>query len=366
MVLVAALAAVGVTCTGGDPDPSSSSGDDEACTASPLALIRDARAGRIEAVRRAIADGADVDRADVHGNRALPCSGPWGETEVVEALLDAGADPATTDRFGDTVVADAVRFCQDEVLALLLDAGADPDEAGIEPSPLIQAVGLGRPSAVELLLAAGATPDPNPDTEGIPRGEDAVDCPRPTAAARAGALTLVLEGGSDPDEVLIQAVRLRAWEAVAPALAGGADPDADLGSRSWADVACSASTVDDDEPVADQCGPVSGVALLARGGFDVTDLIDDPAPTTPLVRVAWAGEGEVARALLAAGADPDVVGPLGVTALAAAAGAGADEVVDLLLPVVTLPLPDAVIVPSEVAEGAGHQALAERLVAAGA
>ena len=364
-MLVAAVAAVGVTCSGDDPGSSSSSGrDDEACTASPVALIRDARAGRIEAVRQAIADGADVDEADVHGNRALPCSGPWGETEVVAALLDAGADPGTTDRFGDTVVADAVRFCQDAVLALLLDAGADPDEAGIEPRPLVQAIDDGRTEAVRLLLAAGATPAPGPEAETLREDEDAADCPQPTATTKAEALTLVLEGDADPDDVLDRAVELRAWDAVAPALAAGADPDADQG-LALGDLGCAGLAPEQVDPT---CGPVSGVAALAVGPVDAETLVEgwDDGPVAALVHVAWAGEAGTTRVLLDAGADPDLVGPLGVTALAAAAAAGADAVVDLLLPVVTLPLPDAAIVPSAAAEGAGHRALAERLVAAGA
>jgi ankyrin repeat protein len=358
-VLVAALVVVGVTRIGDDADPSSPDGE-EACTASPVALIRDARAGRIEAVRRAIAAGADVDEADVHGNRALPCSGPWGETEVVAALLDAGADPGTTDRFGDTVVADAVRFCQDEVLALLLDAGADPEEAGIEPSPLVQAVDDGRTGAVRLLLAAGATPDPVPEAEMLREGEDAADCPQPTAATKAEALAVVLEGGADPDDVLDRAVELKAWDAVAPALDVGADPDADQG-LAFGDLGCAGLAP---ERIGPTCGPVAGVAALTGVPFDAGRWADGPVPA--LVHVAWAGEAGTTRVLLDAGADPEVVGPLGVTALAAAAATGADAVVDLLLPVVTLPLPDAAIVPSAAAEGAGHRALAARLVAAGA
>jgi hypothetical protein len=358
--LVLAVAGVGVlvivallvpSCIDGDGSDDDGRGD--ACAESTIGLIRDAHAGRATAVRDALDDGADPNEHDEHDNSPLACASPRGSTEVVSALLDAGAALGTTDRFGDTVVADAVRFCHDDVLELLLDAGADPEEAGNEPSPLVQAIGQGLPDAVDLLLEAGATPDPTPDAEMLRGGEDAPDCPGPTDAGQARALTVVLEGGGDPDEVLRRAVTLEAWAAVAPALAEGADPDADQ-RFAWGDLGCNHTVAS----VVRECGAVSGVTLLRGETFEIGD---DPAPTTALVHVAWAGEVEVARALIEAGADPDLVAPLGVTALAAAAGAGAGDVVDLLLPVVTLPVGHGTVVASVVAEAAGHTDLADRL-----
>lgn len=360
VVVVLVVVGVGLVRSD-DDDPGPAAGGREDCARSSVDLIRDAHAGRAEGVRAALADGDDPNEADDHGNTPLACALPVGSTEVVSALLDAGADPGTEDRFGDTVVADAVRFCHDEVLALLLDAGADPDEPGIEPRPLVQAVDLGSSRSVELLLAAGADPDPTPDAVTLRGDEDESQCPVPSDGRQAEALAVVLAGGGEPDAVLERAVQLGGWDAVPATLGAGADPDADVDQHlALGGLGCSPSVLAP-EDIPAECGPVLGVLALAGQDVDPTEVGRDPAPTTALVHAAWAGEVEAAGALIDAGADPDVVGPSGVTALAAAAGAGADAVVDLLLPLVTLPVGAGTVVASEVAEAAGHADLAERL-----
>jgi ankyrin repeat protein len=361
LVVVAVL--VGLAVLDG-PERRSGGPDGEDCADSSVELVRDAHAGRVEAVATALDDGADPDASDAHGNTPLACALPVGSTGVVAALLDHGADPDVTDRFGDTAVADAVRFCHDDVLSLLLDAGADPDEAGIQPSPLVQAVDDGRAGAVELLLAAGAEPDPVPQRDVLRGDEEEARCPDPDPAGRVEALVLVLGAGGEPDAVVVRAVHHGAWDVLAPALAAGAAADATV-PEGWSVLVC--ATAEPGEVTPEACGPRSGVTALA-GEPDPADPADpdaDPRQPSLLVHAAWAGEVEVVRALLAAEVDPDAVGGGGVTALAAAAGAGAEPVVDLLLPRVAIPLPAQAILPSDVARAAGHTALADRLAAAG-
>jgi len=60
--------------------------------AAPAALVRAAGAGDIEAVRRLLAEGADVDARDASGRTAVTAAAMREHVDVVAALVDAGAD----------------------------------------------------------------------------------------------------------------------------------------------------------------------------------------------------------------------------------------------------------------------------------
>lgn len=343
------------------------------CAESSEELVRDATAGRAGRVESALADGADPDQRDEHDNTALACAGPAGHADVVALLLDAGADPATVARDGDTVVADAVRFCRPDVLALLLEAGADPEVSGSDTTPLDQAVDRGSADTVTRLLDAGAEPVVTYRIVLFDE-ESTSPCPDPTPRSRAEALDAVLQGGGDPDTVLVAGVRYRAFAVVAPALAAGADPDVDVTGEDADDAGsrvlfCPSSEPDDVR----RCDPVAGLTTVLHGPPDMSTTTSegttepaDTRPETPLLHAAWAGDGAAIDQLVAAGADPDHVGPGGFTALHAAAGAGRDDAVALLLPVTTVPVPGGAAPPSRLAEAAGHHDLSALLAAAGA
>ena len=185
-------------------------------------LFMGAEAGDLEAVRNAIAAGADVDARDPRKNTLdrtpLSLAVARGHELVVQALLEAGADvesperPDSYRRMGEpprrgTFDIGGVRFgltplalaavldragCADfllaagadheagdsrgysclqlaalngslQVLRSLLRAGADPSRSGPEGPPLLLAAGNRRTGCVSALLDAGADPNARHD-----------------------------------------------------------------------------------------------------------------------------------------------------------------------------------------------------------
>ena len=197
------------------------------------------------------------------------------DTAAVRALLEQGADPGTITRTGDPLIAEAVRTGEVALVELLLAAGASPDveQYGV---PLINlAAQTAEPRIVAALLRHGA----NGRTAGAP-----------TYAAGAGAvevLQLLAVAGANLREHRDEPLRAAAFgghgDAVRYLLAMGADPDA-----------------------------------------------EDEHGMRPLRRAAAVGGPDVARALLEAGADPDA-GEEGWTPLMGAAMSGDTVMMALLL-----------------------------------
>lgn len=134
--------------------------------ASPVnrALIMAASACDLDALRRAIAEGCDVDHRDVRGNSALHhlCTKSSNPIQCVAALIGAGADvnlPSALSVYQMPPINSAVRFCGPEIVKALIDAGADVNHTPPEASPLRRAAIFGCDKNVMLLLAAGAVVD---------------------------------------------------------------------------------------------------------------------------------------------------------------------------------------------------------------
>src|SRR5688572_9996161 len=131
--LLAALAALalvlagGFTCWGGQGVP----GPARPTTANDLFLA--ARTGDLEAVRAAVAAGANVDEVlcywgvDSGREQETPlfAAAAAGHTEVVRYLLEAGADPDIRCLEDGTALTIAPARDRVDVLRLLLDADAD-------------------------------------------------------------------------------------------------------------------------------------------------------------------------------------------------------------------------------------------------
>lgn len=98
-----------------------------AIAARPGLVVWAAGAGRLDAVRRAVELGWDVDRrartdvpSDQEWETALHAAAGNGDNATVEVLLGLGADPATTDgRFRSTPAQWALHFGHAEIAALL-------------------------------------------------------------------------------------------------------------------------------------------------------------------------------------------------------------------------------------------------------
>jgi len=81
--------------------------------------------GNLEAVRRGIAAGNDLNEKDAYGSTPLIVAATFGRTAVARALIDAGADLQVTNNDGSTPLHVAAFLCRVEIVEALLDAGAD-------------------------------------------------------------------------------------------------------------------------------------------------------------------------------------------------------------------------------------------------
>ena len=183
------------------------------CAAMPLAAQKDSRAaatmkvppktsavadaaqkGNLAAVKRLVAQGADVNIPQGDGMTALHWAADHGDSAMAAVLLKAHANVKATTRIGNyTPLHIASRDASGTVVRELIAAGADvkaPTSTGA--TPLHLAAAGGSAMAVEALLEKGA--DPNA------RENDWGQTPLIFAAEhdRADAITLLLKHGADP------------------------------------------------------------------------------------------------------------------------------------------------------------------------
>jgi ankyrin repeat protein len=220
------------------------------------ALLDAAEDGRHAEALAALDDGADPNLAGPDGTTAIMWAAYYGDLELVEKLIAAGTDVTPANAFGSSAITEAAIIGHAGILEALLAAGADPDFANPEgETPLMAVARTGKTDAAEVLLDAGA--DVNA-TEAW-GGQSALMW----AAARGNA----------------DMIRLLA--------AHGAELDARGVVRQWA------------RKVIKEPRPKD----MARGGF------------TALLYAAREGCVDCARALIEAGADPDLADPERVTPL---------------------------------------------------
>ena len=101
-----------------------------------------ALAGDIEAIRKAIVAGDDLDLRDEDGNTALITASSFGRTEAAIVLIDGGADPDLKNQKGDTPLMIASFFCREEIVKALIEIGADKEIAnndGVRPIDAVAA-----------------------------------------------------------------------------------------------------------------------------------------------------------------------------------------------------------------------------------
>jgi hypothetical protein len=118
-----------------------------------------ARLGRLDEVRRLIAEGVDVNAPSVHGFTPLFLAAKAGRPGTVKELLTAGADPNLTGPKEEYPLTAAVASGWMDVILLLLNAGANPNvSTGFGPV-IVQAAMGNRRDLVQLLTNAGADPN---------------------------------------------------------------------------------------------------------------------------------------------------------------------------------------------------------------
>ena len=238
-----------------------------------------AQEGDADAVRRLLDLGLPLHATDAQGCTALLRACGGGHLALVQLLLERGANASLAARSGATCLSAALSMKHDAVVQALLAGGADPNQAlpgGI--TPLMVAAALGQPKGVQALLAHGADA----------RAADGEGGTALHAAAQYGF------AARDRSRAVAT------WDAL---LSAGADADAAnapgqtpllllLGARAEAGTSC------DEETVLAQLE-----RLLSR---NVSLSAQDRRGFGPLHLAALHGLPRVLRALLAAGADPDL------------------------------------------------------------
>jgi ankyrin repeat protein len=255
--------------------------------------------------------GANVAAADCKGHSVLHVLAARGDAVSTGAVLRLGAPPDPTDDLGATPLNYAVRNDHLEVVGVLLANGADPQRRAHEgATPLHWAASA--PVALELLVAGAE----------IEARDGAGQTPLHAAVGRdhADVVDLLVGLGADVNArtglVGFSPLHLARSDAVVDHLVlSGADVNArDQEGRTPLHLAAARG----DKAAVD--------ALLRRGAI----------PAATATRGGWtplhsAANADIARSLLAAGADPNARDAGAATPLHWAAGTGKLEVIDALL-----------------------------------
>jgi len=258
-----------------------------------LAATRDSWHGRAEAVLTLLANGADPLLTDAAGNTPLHGAVLSAEPGVAAMLLDAGATIDALNAAGDSPLAVACRAANWPLAEFLLERGARTAPAGGTPA-LVAAAGIGEDDAtgVKLLLKHRAP-------------VDGVDAERRSALLAAAA-----EG----------------HERIAGVLCA-AHADVNLTDAHGSTALMEAARAG--------AGGIVQMLVDAHAHADVRDQHGRDVLT--LACQSPHAQAETVRALLALGADPNLAGPDGRSALDHAAAAGRWDLVAILDPQTPLP-----------------------------
>lgn len=287
----------------------------------------------VGAVRALLEHGANTElRESKSGQTALMWAAAESHSEIVRLLIEHGADVRARSNNGFTPLLFAAQ--QGDVLSgrILLEAGADANEANQKDglSPLMVATASGHTELSLLLLEKGANPNKT-NSEGRTALHHAAGC-APTAFGMRGCNTEV------PDEKRAELVRAL--------LTRGADPNARIASRNRAREDHSGGVSLDGATPLHMAAAVGNVevarALIAARAdpFTLTDGKISPlhlaAGVGPPLARDWteqemSGLFEITKLLVERGADVNTVGEHGWTPLHGAAYKGMDRVVQLLV-----------------------------------
>ncbi len=128
------------------------------------ACVDAAGAGYATVVRQLLHHGVSADSENVQGKVALVQAAAWGKLEVVQELLENQASPDKPDSEHQTPLCAAAHRGSTEIVTALLESGANPNQPGkYGLTPLMVAADGAYPDMINSLLQAGA--DPNATVE---------------------------------------------------------------------------------------------------------------------------------------------------------------------------------------------------------
>ena len=123
--------------------------------------------GNRGAVEMLLAQGANANRADHAGRRALHQAATIGQIGIVHLLLDAGAEIEARTTRGGSALDEAVAAAELDVVLALLEAGADANRPGRDGLPPLHRAAMGGDARVVLaLLNRSAQPDRTDENKG--------------------------------------------------------------------------------------------------------------------------------------------------------------------------------------------------------
>jgi len=153
-----------------------------------------ARAGDIDAVKKQLAAGADVNTPEADGTSALLWAAYQSSPELVQMLVKAGADVNAANSFGVTPLLQAARYGDAATMSVLLKAGADIKKAEREgETSLMAAARAGGVAAVKLLIDHGA------DVNARESLQDETALMWATAEGHLDVVDTLLKAGADPN-----------------------------------------------------------------------------------------------------------------------------------------------------------------------
>ncbi len=277
-----------------------------------------------------------------------------GDLEAMERLLSAGADPNARTTWGESLLSIALNAGQQKALDVLLTAHADPNAPlsnrpvrNFSYSPLLYAARFGDMRTVYQLIASGA----NVNAKG-PRGQTALHLA--VESQRYDVLHLLLEKSADPnarDGEGSAPLDDAAWrgliDATAMLIAHGAhlnDPNTQTGATPINEAAYRGATpvvrflleLHPDLQIADKRGRTPLANAIAMGKEDCALLLlqfqaRETFPPQFLQAAISKDEASVIGVLIQNGMPVNGRLPDGNTPLTAAASGGADHATDALL-----------------------------------
>lgn len=164
--------------------------------AADQALMVVAQVGKVDAVKRLLAEGANIETTDQHGRSVLAIATAFGQTDVVHMLLTAGANANAGIGNRKTALHIAAASGKTDIVKALLAAGARVDVAdqdGNEPLHLAVA-NPANGQIVKDLLEAGAKVD-------VANNDGMQPVHLAARSAGAGTVQTLLASGAKSDAV---------------------------------------------------------------------------------------------------------------------------------------------------------------------